>query len=550
MAALRRDLWVETFEPEYGQYRQALADPSSPLHRFHPTAVLFALDAYEMTRMADPRLNAAEAIASVEATLDDCEALWGRARDAFGCQIIHQTILPVFPTLLGMNEHRLPGAPAAMLSQLNARLRERAAKHGVDLLAADARAAKDGFDAWHDRVLWHRAKQEVGPRAAPLYGELVARLLAAAQGRSAKCLVLDLDNTLWGGVIGDDGLEGIVIGQGSALGEAFAGFQAYCGALSTRGIILAACSKNDEGNALAAFERHPDMVLKRDQLSAFVANWNDKAANLREIAGTLNIGLDALVFADDNPFERNLIRRELPMVSVPELPEDPAFFAACISDAGYFEARDLSEEDRARGELYRANHARDRARADVTDLDAYLRSLEMKLLWRPFDRIGLQRIVQLINKTNQFNLTTRRYNEDEVAALMADPGVFTLQLRLIDRFGDNGMIAVVIGRKLDNGQAEIDTWLMSCRVLGRRVEEATLVLVEEQAARLGARRLIGRYRPTGKNGMVAEHYPKLGFAPIKAADGLGDELYVRAFGAPGAGFPIELVAEVSIEALV
>ncbi len=522
VAALRRGLWVKVFETDYGQYRQALADPASELHAFQPTAVLLALDAYHLLGGADAAMDAEQARAEVEGTTGSLRALWRSARDAFRCQVLQQTVLPVFPDLLGQNEHHLPGSPAAMTARLNASLREAAREDGVDLLAIDARAAQDGLAAWHDPALWSRAKQEVGPGAAPMYGDLVARLLAAAQGRSAKCLVLDLDNTLWGGVIGDDGLEGIVIGQGSALGEAFAGFQAYAAALARRGVILAVCSKNDEANALAPFEEHPEMVLRRADVSAFVANWSDKATNLREIAGRLNIGLDALVFVDDNPFERELVRRELPMVAAPELPDDPVLFARRLSDAGYFESLSITAEDRARTDQYQANSRREALQAQATDLPAYLRSLDMTLSWRPFDRIGLQRVTQLINKTNQFNLTTRRYTEDEVLAVMADPRALGLQFRLSDRFGDNGVIAVVIGR-LAHDALVLDTWLMSCRVLGRQVEEATLAVVVAEAARLGAGWLEGRYRRSEKNAMVADHYGKLGFAPHTAGADAGSD---------------------------
>ena len=288
--------------------------------------------------------------------------------------------------------------------------------------------------------------------------------------------------------------------------------QEHARALAKRGVILAVCSKNDEANALAAFETHPEMLLRRGDISAFVANWDDKATNLRRIARELNIGLDSLVFLDDNPFERNLIRAELPEVAVPEVPDDdPALMAQVLADAGYFEALSLTDEDRERTRQYQANRERTALEGAHTDLPSYLRSLEMRLIWRRFDRIGLGRIVQLINKTNQFNLTTRRTTEEQVLAVMADPRAFGLQLRLTDRFGDNGIIAVVIGRVDAQARCHIDTWLMSCRVLGRGVEAATLALVAERARALGAATLVGEYIPTAKNGMGADHYARLGF---------------------------------------
>jgi len=465
-------------------------------------------------------LDAAEAERSLEEVARRIRECWRLAREAFRCPVIHQAPLPVFPPVLGNNEHRLPGSRQAFIARCNDRLRALADEDGVDLLALDARAALDGLAAWHDPALWHRAKQQVSPVAAPLYGELVARLLAARQGRSAKCLVLDLDNTLWGGVVGEDGLAGLVLGQGSALGEAFAAFQDYARELSGRGVILAVCSKNDEAAALEPFDRHPEMVLKRSHIASFLANWNDKPANLRAIAEELNIGLDALVFVDDNPFERNLVRHELPMVAVPEIGDDPASFARTLADAGYFEGVAVTAEDRARTGQYQGNRQRERLKESATDLDSYLRGLEMELRWRPFDDVGLQRTAQLINKTNQFNLTTRRYSEEEVRAVMHDSRAFGLQLRLVDRFGDNGIIAIVIGRMNSDDDLAIDTWLMSCRVLGRQVEATTLNLVAAAARRLGARRLVGEYVATKKNAIVRDHYARLGFTVVETgADG-------------------------------
>jgi FkbH-like protein len=517
VGGLRRGLWVEVFEGEYGQYRHELMDSASALHAFDPDVVLLALDSYHLAESG-----------TAEAAIETMRACWQLAQ-SMGATVLQQTALPVFPRLLGNNEQRLGDSPAATIERINIQLREAADAAGVHLLAVDAYAAEDGTRVWHDPVLWHRAKQEVHPRVAHIYGELVGRVLGALRGRSAKCLVLDLDNTLWGGVIGDDGLEGILLGQGSAMGEAYVAFQRYAQRLSERGIVLAVCSKNDEANALAAFDEHPEMVLRRKDIACLTANWQDKAANLRQIAVSLNLGLDALVFADDNPFERNLVRQELPEVLVPELPEDPSFYAQTLADAGYFEAVTVTAADRERSGQYQANAARETLRGSATDLAGYLRSLEMELVVRPFDRIGLARIVQLINKTNQFNLTTRRYLEPEVSAMMADPSVVTYQMRLLDRFGDNGVIALLIGRKKERAREpipeqpilEIDTWLMSCRVLGREVEEACLNVLAAGARAMGAERIVAEYRPTAKNGMVRGLYGRLGFT-LESSDAEGN----------------------------
>ena len=522
VGGMRRDLWIDTHTPDYGQYTQALMDTESSLHAFRPNAVLFAQDAHHLLAGIELGVDGDASERRIALIADDLATQWALARQAFRCQVIQQTLFPVFDPLFGSNEHRLPGSPYWAVQQLNAALRKLADAEGVDILALDAVVASDGLAAWHDPALWHRAKQEIHPSAAPGYGDLVARLLAAALGRSSKALVLDLDNTLWGGVIGDDGMEGIKLGQGSALGEAFVAFQRYAHDLSRRGIILAVCSKNDEANAIEPFERHPDMLLKRSDIACFVANWTDKAANLRQIAADLNIGLDSLVFADDNPAERAIVRRELPMVAVPELPDDPTLWPATLAAAGYFEALRLTKEDLARTEQYQANARRSNLMASATDLEGYLKSLDMRAIWSRFDRVGQARTVQLINKTNQFNLTTRRVTNEEIAALIEDDQALTLQIRLTDTFGDNGIIAIVIGLfEPGTRDIRIDTWLMSCRVLGRQMEEETLNLVVAQARSLGAERLIGVYKPTAKNGMVRDHYQKLGFtsAGATAPDG-------------------------------
>jgi FkbH-like protein len=516
MGGMRRNLSITIHEAAYGQYRQALADPAE-LKAFQPTAILFALDAYHLAAGVEPSMSLAETDAALEAAAERIRQCWRLAK-TFDAAIIQTIPLPVHAGLAGNNEHRLVGSPRTFISRLSDRLRRMADDEQVDVLSLDVRATADGLTAWHDPDLWHQAKMEVAPSIAPTYGDCLARLLAAQVGVSRKCLVLDLDNTLWGGAVGDLGIDGIELGQGSATGEAFTAVQAYSRALSQRGVILAVCSKNDEHNAVDAFDRHPEMVLRRSDITCFVANWNDKASNLRRIAKELNIGLDALVFLDDNPFERELVRRELPMVAVPEISDDPSTYPRLLEKAGYFETTHITEDDLRRGEQYRQSAERTRLSETATDLESYLSSLNSRLTWRSFDRLGLSRIVQLANKTNQFNLTTRRYSEADIISIMEDQRSFGLQLRLADRFGDNGTIAAVIGRLQPSGEIFIESWLMSCRVLGRGVETATLQLVVDQARRLGAARIIGEYRPTAKNGMVRDLYARLGFNLDATAD--------------------------------
>jgi len=323
--------------------------------------------------------------------------------------------------------------------------------------------------------------------------------------------VLDLDNTLWGGVIGDDGLSGIRLGQGSGEGEAFLSIQRTALALRERGVVLTVCSKNEDAIARQVFREHPEMLLREDHISVFQANWTDKATNIRAIAETLSLGLDAFVFVDDNPFERNQVRQALPQVAVPELPVDPALVPRALLAAGYFESVSFSEEDQKRADYYHENAQRVAVQQQAGDLESYLESLGTQVTFAPFDRVGRSRIAQLINKSNQFNLTTRRRTEAQVDALAADPDYFTLAVRLSDKFGDAGMISVVIC-EVRAEQWEIDTWLMSCRVLGRRVEEAVLQEIVRRARAAGARRLQGCYLPTDRNMMVRDLLPRLGFA--------------------------------------
>jgi FkbH-like protein len=527
VAGLRRKLLIEVYEAPYGTYRQELADPASELHRFAPTVMLLALDARHVVGMgaSDGTTKALEAMS----------ACWRAARQSFACPVVQQTLLPVFPPLLGNQEHLLEDSPAALVDAINARLRAAAPAEGVSLLALDAFAREEGIRQWHDAGLWHRAKQEVHPAMSPMYGDQLARVIGALLGQSKKCLVLDLDHTLWGGGIGDDGLDGIVLGQGSAAGEAHLELQRYAKSLMQRGVVLAVCSKNDEANALLPFERHPEMALRRDDIACFVANWKDKATNLRKIAKTLNLGLDSLVFVDDNPVERGLVRRELPMVAVPEMPEDPAEFVRVVAGAGYFEGTGVTSEDRDRAAQYAANAKRVAAAAEsgaATDLTGYLAGLRMELLWQPFDTTGRGRIVQLINKTNQFNLTTKRRCEAEIERFTTMPGVVALQFRLKDMYGDNGMIGVVLCERATSARLSeegfkiadvgafdlyIDLWLMSCRVLGRQVDEAMMNVLVAQARTRGVHRIFGHFIPTAKNAMVREHYRRMGFELVATA---------------------------------
>lgn len=511
-SALRHRVLVSVTGGDYGSAMQDAINPASTIRGSGFDLVLVALDHRTLgLDRAQPTADAAAA--AVDAATGMLRAIVDGLAVSVPTIMVATIVAPPEP-LFGSFDAVEAGSVAAMVAAVNTTLADWARAKTIVLVDIARAAAWVGTDRWFDAAQWHSAKLPFDPDVIPLYADIVARTIGAIRGTSRKCIVLDLDNTLWGGVIGDDGVDGIALGQGSAKGEAFLAVQHAALALRQRGIILAVCSKNDDDVARTPFRDHPDMPLKEAHIAAFVANWGDKATNLRAIASALNIGLDSLVFLDDNPVERAQVRRELPMVAVPELPADPALYPRALLAAGYFEAIAFAQEDRDRADQYRANAER-AAFAGTSDMAGYLATLDMVADFRAFDAVNRARIAQLINKSNQFNLTTRRYTEAEVAAFEADAGKATFQVRLVDRFGDNGMISVVI---VDRNTWEIDTWLMSCRVLGRRMEEAVLSQIACAARAGGATALTGRYIPSAKNRMVADHYPRLGFVAAGEAN--------------------------------
>ncbi len=408
----------------------------------------------------------------------------------------------------------LPGCLRSFLNRVNQELADYVLGSGDVLLDVASLAETVGLANWHDPQSWNMAKFSFSDELIPLYADHVARIVASLRGKSRKVLVLDLDNTVWGGVIGDDGLDGIKVAQGDARGEAHLAVQRLALDLRQRGVVLAVSSKNTDSVAREPFEKHPEMLLRLEHIAVFQANWNDKATNLQAIADELSLGVDSLVFLDDNPVERGLVRKLLPLVAVPELPEEPAYYARTLAAAGYFEAVTFATEDLKRAGFYQDNAKRASLQKQVGGVEAYLASLDMTITFQPFDVTGRARIVQLINKSNQYNLTTRRYTDPEIAEAENDPEVFTLQVRLADIFGDNGMISVVICRPGEPGVWDIDTWLMSCRVLGRKVEHMVLREILEHARAAGVYKLTGAYRPTERNKLVVDHYAKLGFGLV------------------------------------
>jgi len=508
LAALGWQVDLTVREGLYDQYQQELIDPSSALYQAEPEQIIIAVHEGALRLPSHSQSPGAD----VQAEVERWTRLWQAARDHAGAGVIQHNfaVRPEVP--LGHLSGGDPGSRYAMVQALNRELATAARDSGASMVDCDRLAAEFGRSSWFDDRYWFRSKQAVALEALPLLARHTAAVVGARLGLTRKCLVLDLDGTLWGGLIGEDGLEGIVLGGGEA-GEAFVAFQEYILELKRRGVILAVASKNNEADAREVFERHPEMRVRLDDLAAFAVNWEDKPANLRRIAQSLGIGLDALVLADDNPAERQIVRRLVPEVDVLPMPEQPSDFRRVL--AGYlgFESMAVTDEDRQRAAQYRARAAVAELASSASDIQSFYRDLRMKAEVAPFDELHLPRIAQLVGKTNQFNLTTRRHDAAALHGLMQDPACITRYLRLSDRFADHGLVALAIARK-DEDVVDIDTLLMSCRVIGRTVEAHLLMHVSRAAQDAGATRLRGTYLPTAKNQLVADLYERFGFALI------------------------------------
>jgi FkbH-like protein len=428
---------------------------------------------------------------------------------------------PLYPAL-GIQDAQLPLGQAAVVTKLNEGLRQ--ALSQVDnayLVSMQSCLARIGARQFYDVRYWHLARSPYSRQGLAEIAREDFKYLRALKGRARKCLVLDCDNTLWGGIVGEDGLEGIKLG-GSHPGSAFLEFQREVLSLHRRGVILAVCSKNNEADVAEVFDRHPDMILRREHIAAWRVNWRDKGSNLREIATELNIGIESLVFVDDSEFEINLVRTVAPEVQVLQLPHArPSDYRWILAACGAFDLPHLTEEDRNRGALYQAETTRHRELAQSTDLESYCRSLEIKLLIGRADAMSIPRIAQQTQKTNQFNLTTRRYSDADIRSFAEDDDHEVLWLRVSDKFGDMGIVGSCVMRYAGD-RAIIDTLLLSCRALGRGIESRFLEESMHLARRHGARHILGQYIPTGKNGQVAEFYACQGFSPVPAEDGQGD----------------------------
>jgi FkbH-like protein len=503
---------AEFYESDYGTIHQEFLDPSSGLYQFRPDFVVIIASWRDLKVRPELNDSQEDVRRKVDSEIATWTSLWRIAREQLQCQVIQSNFATPPWRVMGNLEARHPAGFGRFISLVNQALAEAAPSevtiHDVDQLASAA-----GRWEWGDERFFHQAKLPCSPEHLVDYGHSLAAMILTQLGVGRKCLVLDLDNTLWGGVIGDDGLGGIRLGQGDPESEAFVAFQRYVKSLGERGVILAVCSKNDDLIAREVFEKHPEMVLRIDDISCFIANWDDKATNLARIAEKLNIGLNSLVFFDDNPAERLIVRQLRPEVAVPEVPSDPAYFVRALDRQRYFEALTISAEDLKRTQFYQADSKRQALESSVTDLDSFLQSLDMVAQIEPVVDSTLERTVQLINRSNQFNLTTRRYSNADVLNVMANPNWITRTISLRDRFGDSGLISVLLA-KIESDSLIIDTWLMSCRVLKRGIERLLLNSVVADALERRLKCVIGEYIPTPKNELVREHYRTLGFMQI------------------------------------
>ncbi len=511
---------LEEYIAPYGTWRQEIIDGDSGLYRFNPDVVWLFLQRNDVN--FDVGMLSLEATSSiVDDNVKDIALQASNILNRLQALLLVNNLVPPVDRIFGNFEGGTTGSYASTINQFNLSIIKILPKGSVIFDIAHI-AAKFGLERWEDARLWYYSKHPFSFEAQGSVAFVAARLLASSRGHAKKCIVLDLDNTLWGGVIGDDGLDGIKVGSdGGAVGDAYARFQTWLKALAARGVTLAVCSKNNEDNAREPFLKKSGMVLQLDDFAAFKANWRNKADNIREIAKELNLGLDSFVFIDDNPAERALIRSELNAVSVPEMPSDPADFIRVLSADCWFETLAVSQEDWLRTKAYRDNAARNQAESSATDIHAYLSSLEMQAKWGAVNNSTLQRATQLVNKTNQFNLTTIRYTESQLAKLAQAKDAWVGHFSLDDRFGAHGLIAVVILR-FDHKNAYIDTWVMSCRVFSRKMEDFTFKIISEVAKKYGCKNIIGKYLPSPKNAIVADLYHNFGGSKTSQADTPGE----------------------------
>ncbi len=502
------------YQSEYGLFYEASLYPPESLKNFVPDLVYIHTSAVNIRTWPDVRHSVDDVEALLVAEQQRFEQIWQGIEEHFACALIQNNVEESWVRPLGNLDGNDYRGHSVFVRQLNQRLFEAAQQYqSVTLHDIHFLANQIGLRQWFNPRLWYLFKYAIDLEVMPLFARHLASVMAAHWGISHKALVLDLDNTLWGGVIGDDGVEGIEIGFETAEAEAYRDFQRYVKALAERGVILAVNSKNEAENAKAGLA-HPDGVLRESDFASIQANWEPKSTNIERIVNELEIGADSLVFVDDNPVERDIVQAQQPQVTVPDIGNDITEFVRIVDELALFETLSLSNDDLARTEQYQQKRERQQQQQRYENYDEFLKSLDMKAEIAPFSDLYLDRITQLINKTNQFNLTTRRYTRAEVESLAKDEKTLTLYGKLSDKYGDNGLVSVLIG-KIEEQVLTIDTWLMSCRVLKRGMEYAMFEVLCEMTQQRGVVSIVGEYMPTAKNKMVKNLYAELGF--VKSA---------------------------------
>ena len=511
---IERGYNIDLFEAEYNQVERQVLDPTSDLYQhkaqytivFQSTHKLMEkyamMSADEQVRMADDRLDFIRII---------CAQVSGH--------IVYYNYPEIEDTVFGSYANKVQTSFTYQLRKLNYELMN-LAQECQNLFICDLCGLQNKFgrDMMYDSTVYMSTEMLLSLDALPYVASRTMDIIGSIEGKFKKCLILDLDNTVWGGVVGDDGWENIQVGHGLGIGKVFTEFQEWVKKLKKRGIIVCVCSKNDENKAKEPFPKNPEMVLKLDDISVFIANWENKADNIRIIQSILNIGFDSMVFLDDNPFERNMVRKNVPGVTVPELPEDPGQYLEFLYSQNLFETASYSNADKDRTKQYQVEAKRVTAAKAFTNEADFLKSLNMLSEVKGFDKFNTLRVAQLSQRSNQFNLRTVRYTEDQITAIDQSDKYATFSFTLEDKFGDNGLIAVIIMEKKDAETLFIDTWFMSCRVLKRGMENFTLNILVDYAFQNGFKKIIGEYLPTAKNKMVKELYPSLGFDAIDGVE--------------------------------
>ena len=509
-----RGYQIDLFEAEYNQVERQFLDPSSELYQTDAAYIVLFQSTHKLGEkhsLLPPSQQESLAEERLAFIASVCENPMLASK-----KIICLNYPEIEDTVFGSYATKVTSSFTYQVRKLNMGLMELSQRY-ANLFICDIAGLQNklGRDKMFAPNVYVSTEMVLSIDALPYVASRVMDIICAIKGQFKKCLILDLDNTVWGGVIGDDGLEGIQLGHGLGIGKAFTEFQMWVKKLKQRGIIICVASKNNEETAKEPFEKHPDMVLKLEDIAVFQANWETKVDNIRTIQRILNIGFDSMVFLDDNPFERNMVRENISGITVPELPQDPGEYLEYLYSLNLFETASYSQADKDRTKQYQVEAKRVSLQKTFSNEADFLKSLDMTSVVSGFNKFNTPRVAQLSQRSNQFNLRTVRYTEADIEALGQNPDVIDLSFTLEDKFGDNGLIAVVIMKEQDEETLFIDTWFMSCRVLKRGMENFTLNTMVEAAREKGFKRIIGEYLPTPKNKMVENHYPNLGFQKLE-----------------------------------